>query len=120
MMFSRFTLAIAMTLLLLPMVAGAQTFDPGVKVGETAPGFQLPDQDGVLQDFDSLKGENGLAILFFRSADWCPFCKTALAQLEGERTGYEARGLKVVGISYDSIDIAKAFSRRVGIGYPML
>ncbi len=119
-MFLRSTLVAAMALVFLPTVVQAQMFDPGVKVGETAPSFRLPDQDSVLQDFDSLKGENGLAILFFRSADWCPFCKTALAQLEGERTGYEARGLKVVGISYDSTDITKAFSQRVGIGYPML
>ena len=121
MTYSRFALAVMLTLSVLPGVAEAQeTFDPGVKIGEMAPDFRLPDQNGVLQDFDSLKGEDGLAILFFRSADWCPFCKTALAQLEEERSGYENQGLKVVGISYDSIDILKTFEQRVGIGYRML
>lgn len=121
MTYCRFALAVVLTLLVLPTAAEAQeTFDPGVRIGEMAPAFRLPDQDGVLQDFDSLKGDDGLAILFFRSADWCPFCKTALAQLEQERSGYEAQGLEVVGISYDSIDILKTFEQRVGIGYRML
>ncbi len=121
MMYARFALTLGLTLLILPIGAGAQElFDPGVKVGEMAPGFRLPDQDGVMQEFDSLKGANGLAVLFFRSADWCPFCKTALVQLEVARPGYDSQGLKVVGISYDSINILKTFEQRVGIGYRML
>ncbi len=121
MMYARRSLSVGTMLCVLAMAAEAQeAFDPGVMVGEMAPSFRLPDQDGRLHGFDSLKGDNGLAILFFRSADWCPFCKTALAQLEDARSGYESRGLKVVGISYDSIDILKTFEQRVGIGYPML
>ena len=121
MTYARFALTIGLLLWVLPMTVEAQeAFDPGVKVGEMAPSFRLPNQDGVLQDFDSLKGENGLAVLFFRSADWCPFCKTALAQLEEARPGYERQGLRVVGISHDRLDILKTFERRVGIGYPML
>ena len=38
--------------------------------GAAVPSFKATDQDGNSQNFDSLTGENGLLLLFFRSADW--------------------------------------------------
>jgi hypothetical protein len=62
MTYSRFALAVVLTLLVLPIAAESQkSFDPGVKIGKMAPAFRLPDQDHELQDFDSLKGDGGLA-----------------------------------------------------------
>ena len=42
----------------------------GPAVGERIPAFRAPDQNGQIQDFDSIKGPNGAAIYFMRSADW--------------------------------------------------
>lgn len=42
----------------------------GPKVGETLPAFEAKDQDGRARTFESLKGPNGLVLVFFRSADW--------------------------------------------------
>lgn len=42
----------------------------GVPVGQKIPDFRLPDQTGKLRDFNSLKGPNGAALYFMRSADW--------------------------------------------------
>lgn len=42
----------------------------GPRVGEALPAFEAPDQDGKLRSFDSLRGPKGLALVFFRSADW--------------------------------------------------
>ena len=42
----------------------------GIKVGQRAPAFALPDQFGHEQSNDTLKGSKGTVILFFRSADW--------------------------------------------------
>jgi hypothetical protein len=41
-----------------------------LKAGQTIPELSGTDQFGKPQDFDSLKGPNGLVLLFFRSADW--------------------------------------------------
>jgi len=41
-----------------------------LKTGDTIPKLRGTDQFGKLQDFNSLKGPNGLVLLFFRSADW--------------------------------------------------
>lgn len=43
---------------------------PGPAVGATLPAFEAPDQDGRLQTFESLRGTNGLLLVFSRSADW--------------------------------------------------
>lgn len=42
----------------------------GPEVGETVPAFEAIDQSGNARDFASLTGEQGLLLLFFRSADW--------------------------------------------------
>jgi AhpC/TSA family len=47
---------------------------PGAKI----PAFQLRDQAGRIQTFESLKGPNGLLLILSRSADWCPLCKSQL------------------------------------------
>jgi hypothetical protein len=45
-------------------------FDVGTRVGESIPSFLLQNLDGRELDFNAVKGPNGLALLFFRSADW--------------------------------------------------
>lgn len=42
----------------------------GIAVGQKIPPFQLRDQFGRLQDFNSIRGPKGAAIVFNRSADW--------------------------------------------------
>ncbi len=44
--------------------------DPGTKVGESIPAFQLRDQNGKEQSLASLSGPKGVMLVFFRSADW--------------------------------------------------
>jgi hypothetical protein len=42
----------------------------GPAVGQRIPVFRGPDQNGRIQDFNSVKGPKGAAIYFMRSADW--------------------------------------------------
>lgn len=44
------------------------TLGPGV--GQVLPAFEAKDETGAARTFDSLKGPNGLVLVFFRSADW--------------------------------------------------
>ena len=48
----------------------AQGQGTGPDVGAKAPGFEATDHLGKARSFDDLSGENGLLLLFFRSADW--------------------------------------------------
>jgi hypothetical protein len=42
----------------------------GPQVGERVPDFTLPDQSGRSQTLQSIVGERGAMLVFFRSADW--------------------------------------------------
>jgi Peroxiredoxin len=93
---------------------------PGVKVGDTIPSIATVDQFGQPQTFESLRGKHGLLLLFSRSADWCPYCKRHLMELQQAKPEFEAKGIHVASITYDSVAILKEFSDRKGITYPML
>ncbi len=41
-----------------------------LKAGQRIPELSATDQFGKQQNFDSLKGRNGVVLVFFRSADW--------------------------------------------------
>ena len=93
---------------------------PGIQVGEKIPPIAAPDQFGHPQTFERLRGKNGLLLLFSRSADWCPYCKRHLLQLQQAKAEYEAKGVRVASVTYDSEGILKSFADRKGITYPML
>ena len=42
----------------------------GPQIGDTVPAFNLPDQNGQMQNLESIRGSNGTMLLFHRSADW--------------------------------------------------
>ncbi len=92
----------------------------GLQPGGKAPAFALQDQEGKQQSLSTLAGPNGLLLLFFRSADWCPFCKGQLADLEGMQKAFAAKGISVAAISYDSPAILENFAKRRSITYPLL
>ena len=92
----------------------------GPQVGERVPDFTLPDQQGRDRTLQSIMGPRGAMIVFARSADWCPYCRTQLVQLQGLVEALRAQGLGVAAITYDSREILADFSRRQGITYPLL
>jgi peroxiredoxin len=81
---------------------------------------QAHDQTGKVQTVATLTGEKGLLLFFNRSADWWPFCQRQLVQLESERQTFEAIGVKVAGMTYDSTEALAAFHGRMQLGYPLL
>lgn len=57
-------------LLLVLQAADADAKASGPKPGEALPAFELEDQNGARRSFASLARENGLLLVFYRSADW--------------------------------------------------
>lgn len=92
----------------------------GLAGGETAPNFRLTDQAGRKRDIASLMREHGLVLVFFRSADWCIYCKGQLSQLQHDLPLLHQAGLGLAGISYDSPAVLKDFATRRGITFPLL
>ena len=85
---------------LAPLPASAQTAsaqtvskaDMGLSVGAAIPEISGTTQTGAPATFDQLKGEKGLVLAFVRSADWCPFCKAQLKDLQTVAADLNAQG----------------------------
>lgn len=114
-------------LLLAPFVlfavtsACAQDDIPGPAIGDQFPhALEAPDQSGGIQSLASLYGDNGVAVLFVRSADWCPFCKAQLVDVNMRLPEFEALGLRVATISVDEVPLIKQFADEQSINYTML
>ena len=94
---------------------------PGPSVGETFPHtLTAPDQHGNIQSLDALYGSKGAAVFFVRSADWCPFCKRQLVDINNRLAEFEALGLSVISVSVDEVPLIKAFADEQKVGYAML
>jgi peroxiredoxin len=92
----------------------------GPQVGDHAPDFTLFDQHGQSRRLASLSGPKGLMLVFYRSADWCPYCKTQLAELQTQAAALGQRGIGLAAVSYDSVAVLADFSKRRGITFPLL
>lgn len=107
----------------LVLVAGTSfgAEDPGPSVGDRFPhALSAPDQTGQLRSLEALMGENGIAVLFVRSADWCPFCKAQLVDVKQHLGEFQSLGLNVVTVSVDDVAEIAAFAREQKIAYTML
>jgi len=92
----------------------------GPQVGERVPDFSLKDQTGKTWTLPSIMGPKGAMLVFVRSADWCPYCKTQLVDLQTGVGEVRRRGLGIATISYDPPEILAGFAKQHGITYPML
>lgn len=107
--------------LLVMSVACAEEEIPGPQVGETFPHrLEAPDQDGQTRTLTDLYGESGVAVFFVRSADWCPYCRAQLADVNERLPEFEALGLNVVSISVDTVPLIAKFAAAGNIRYTML
>lgn len=107
-----------LTLLLLPGLFGADL--PGLKVGDTAPEFALASSTGGSLSLKTVLVGGPVALVFVRSADWCPFCRNQLKDLESARSDIAAAGLQLVAISYDSPATNTAAAEKLGLKFPLL
>ncbi len=89
-------------------------------VGQQAPGFTLQDQAGREVSLETLLRKGPVAVVFFRSADWCLYCKLQLVQLQRNLKEIKASGGQVVCISYDPVEKLKSFADRQKISFPLL
>ena len=92
----------------------------GSQIGQRAPAFTLKDHNGQEVSLDALLKNGPVALVFIRSADWCLYCKLELVQLQRNLKAIEASGGRVVGISYDPVNILKRFADQQTITFTLL
>ena len=94
--------------------------DTGLDIGTKIPKFTVLDQFGDKQQFSNIMKEKGAIIVLFRSADWCPFCKKHLLELNEEANDFIKKGYGVTAISYDSPKILRKFAQKKKIKFSLL
>jgi peroxiredoxin Q/BCP len=87
-------------------------------VGQPAPEFTLPDQDGGSVSLSSLKG--GWVVVYFYPKDDTPGCTAESCSFRDSFEEFTDAGAKVVGISSDSVESHKAFATKHNLPFTLL
>jgi peroxiredoxin Q/BCP len=93
--------------------------DPAlVNVGDSAPDFTLPDQNGDLVSLSALRGRP-VVLYFYPKAD-TPGCTVQACGVRDHRADYEQAGAVVLGVSADPIKRIAKFAGKYTLGFPLL
>jgi peroxiredoxin len=90
-----------------------------VRPGMSAPDFILPDQQGGSVRLSDHQGRHPVLLIFVRG-DWCPGCHMMLRTYEKHHERFKARGVHVIGIGPDSVEVNRDMVQRIGVGYQLL
>lgn len=90
-----------------------------VQPGMVAPDFILPDQQGGSVRLSDHKGKHPVLLIFVRG-DWCPGCHMMLRTYQKHHERFKARGVHVIGIGPDRVEVNRDMVQRIGVGYQLL
>jgi peroxiredoxin len=98
-----------------------QLVELGPPVGAVIPhDLSTLDADGVAREFKNLTGEKGVVLVFIRSLDWCAFCQVQTLDITKREAEFEAKGLNVVFLSYDTPELQTRFKKKSHINPTVL
>ncbi len=89
-----------------------------VEVGNKAPDFELPDQDGQPVKLSRLRGRP--VVVYFYPKASTPGCTTQACGVRDHRADYQQVDAVVLGISPDSVAKVKKFHDKEGLNFPLL
>jgi thioredoxin-dependent peroxiredoxin len=92
--------------------------EPMPAVGQAAPGFTLPSQDGSQISLDSFKGK--WVVLYFYPKDMTKGCTIEAHNFQRDLTQFEAKNAVIVGVSVDTPDSHKEFCTKEGLTFRLL
>jgi peroxiredoxin Q/BCP len=72
----------------------------GLAIGDAAPDFTLPDQDGKPLSLSSLRGQR--VVIYFYPKDDTPGCTKEACNFRDRWSDLESQGIRVLGISKDN------------------
>ncbi len=89
-----------------------------IKVGEPAPEFTLTAHDGASLSLNSLRGAK--VLLWFYVEANTPRCALEGRGFRDHQSYFDENNIRVVGVSFDSIEDNTAFARKHQFGFPLL
>ncbi len=91
----------------------------GLKSGQLAPEFELPDQDGNLVRLSQFRGKS-VVVIFFYPKDDTTGCTKEACGFRDSFHEFESKGARILGISSDSCDSHRRFVAKFNLQYPLL
>lgn len=89
-----------------------------LRVGDLAPSFSLPDQDGVMRSLQEYQGK--YVVLYFYPKDSTPGCTKQACSLRDNFKSFEENNISVIGINYDTPESHKAFKEKFKLPFTLL
>jgi peroxiredoxin Q/BCP len=92
--------------------------DPTPQVGQMAPGFTLPSQEGTQVSLDQYRGK--WVVLYFYPKDQTSGCTIEARNFQQDMSKFEAANAVVLGVSVDSVKSHQAFCAKDGLHFKLL
>ena len=90
------------------------------EVGDPAPAFSAVTRDAIAVDIADISGPGGAVVVFSRSLDWCPYCKTQAIDLKSVANELDEAGWPLSLITYDPTEKLAEFGDENAINYTLL
>ncbi|MGO9776365.1 MAG: peroxiredoxin [Terracidiphilus sp.] len=87
-------------------------------VGQVAPTFTLPSQDGSQISLDSFRGK--WVVLYFYPKDMTPGCTIEAHNFQRDQAKFDADNAVILGVSLDTPDSHKQFCTKEGLTFRLL
>lgn len=88
-------------------------------VGETAPDFSLPSQNGTMVKLSDFADKN-VVVLYFYPKDFTPGCTTEACAFRDNFEEFMDLGARVIGVSSDSVESHKRFAQKHNLPFLLL
>lgn len=102
-------------ILLAALISFASTMlfaQTALKIGDTAPLFNLKDNNGKQVDLKQVLKENKSVVLFFYRGQWCPYCNKQIKDMQDSLQLLTTRGAYVIGVSPETdANVSKTVSK---------
>src|SRR5437867_2547020 len=92
---------------------------PGLRVGDSAPGFRLSSADGREIALDDYRGKENV-IVWFTKGMGCPFCRQKMSQLARAYPEMRKRGAEVLEVSVSTPARARFYGQKFPLPFPYL
>jgi FtsP/CotA-like multicopper oxidase with cupredoxin domain/peroxiredoxin len=91
---------------------------PLPEIGSVAPDFSLPDAEGRRHGLQELGGKP--AVVFFFKGYGCLHCTRQVAAFSEAYRSFAEKGIQIIGITSDTVEILKDASRSYSCPFPLL
>lgn len=87
-------------------------------VGDRAPEFELPDQDGQLHSLEDYRDQ--WVVLYFYPKDETPGCTTEACEFRDNIFEFKKINAQILGVSLDDVASHQKFAENHGLPFPLL